>query len=40
MAEVLDVQDVLRETQDRVRRAYGAAIGRHRDEVITPALAT
>ena len=38
MAEVLDVQDVLRETQDRVRRAYGAAIGRRRDEVITPAL--
>ena len=38
MAEVLDVQDVLRETQDRVRRAYGAAIGRRRDELVTPAL--
>jgi D-serine deaminase-like pyridoxal phosphate-dependent protein len=30
--------DVLRETHDRVREAYGGAIGRHRHEVVTPAL--
>jgi D-serine deaminase-like pyridoxal phosphate-dependent protein len=38
MAEVLDVHDVLRETRDRVRRAYGGAIGKRREEVVTPAL--
>ena len=38
MAEVSDVQDVLRATEDRVRSAYGGAIGRRREEVITPAL--
>jgi D-serine deaminase-like pyridoxal phosphate-dependent protein len=38
MADVLDVHDVLGETQDRVRRAYGGAIGRRREELITPAL--
>lgn len=31
-------RDVLRETTDRVRRDYGGAIGRHRSEVVTPAL--
>lgn len=38
MAEVVDVHDILRETQDRVRRAYAGAIGKRRDEVVTPAL--
>lgn len=38
MAELLDAQDVLRETEARVRRAYGGAIGRRREEVVTPAL--
>ena len=38
MAEVSDVQDVLRATEDRVRSAYSGAIGRRREEVITPAL--
>src|SRR5512143_46400 len=32
------VHDVLRETTERVRRDYGGAIGRHRTEVVTPAL--
>ena len=31
-------EDVLQEHYDRVRRAYGGAIGRHRNEVTTPAL--
>ena len=30
MAEVPADEDVLHETHDRVRRAYGGAIGRHR----------
>jgi D-serine deaminase-like pyridoxal phosphate-dependent protein len=30
--------DVLQEAHDRVRDAYGGAIGRHRNEVVTPAL--
>jgi len=38
MADVLDGQDVLRDTHDRVRRAYGGAIGKRKDEVVTPAL--
>jgi D-serine deaminase-like pyridoxal phosphate-dependent protein len=32
------VRDVLRETTERVRRDYGGAIGRHRTELVTPAL--
>jgi len=32
------VEDVLQEGYDRVRRAYGGAIGRKRDDVPTPAL--
>ena len=32
------VHDGIRETYDRVRREYGGAIGRHRSEVVTPAL--
>lgn len=31
-------RDVLHETAERVRRDYGGAIGRHRSEVVTPAL--
>jgi D-serine deaminase-like pyridoxal phosphate-dependent protein len=38
MAEVLDAQEVVRETEARVRRAYAGAIGRRREEVVTPAL--
>jgi len=30
--------DVVRETRERVRRAYGGAIGQQRSEIITPAL--
>jgi D-serine deaminase-like pyridoxal phosphate-dependent protein len=36
--QVTTARDVLRETTDRVRRDYGGAIGRHRAEVVTPAL--
>lgn len=32
------VHDGIRETYDRVRREYGGAVGRHRSEVVTPAL--
>jgi D-serine deaminase-like pyridoxal phosphate-dependent protein len=32
------VHDGIRETYDRVRREYGGALGRHRSEVVTPAL--
>jgi len=28
----------IHETYDRVKRAYGSAIGRHRHDVVTPAL--
>jgi D-serine deaminase-like pyridoxal phosphate-dependent protein len=38
MPEVLNVRSVLREIHDRVRRAYGGAIGARREEVVTPAL--
>ncbi len=38
MAEILAGAQVLQEAQDRVRAAYGAAIGRRRDDVVTPAL--
>jgi len=38
MAEVSSVVDVLQTAHDHVRRVYGAAIGRHRDDVVTPAL--
>jgi len=30
--------DVVQEAHDRVRRAYGGAIGKHRGDVVTPAL--
>jgi D-serine deaminase-like pyridoxal phosphate-dependent protein len=38
MSEPPVVADVLEAVSDNVRRAYGAAIGRHRDDVATPAL--
>jgi D-serine deaminase-like pyridoxal phosphate-dependent protein len=38
MSERLEVAGVLQEAQDRVQRAYGSAIGRHRLDVVTPAL--
>jgi D-serine deaminase-like pyridoxal phosphate-dependent protein len=38
MADVLDTRDILRDTQERVKRDYGAAIGKRTHEVITPAL--
>jgi D-serine deaminase-like pyridoxal phosphate-dependent protein len=36
--DISEAADVLQEVHDRVRRAYGDAIGRHRREVVTPAL--
>jgi D-serine deaminase-like pyridoxal phosphate-dependent protein len=38
MPNVNAAADVVRETHDRVKRAYGAAIGRNRQDVVTPAL--
>jgi hypothetical protein len=38
MSERLEGAGVLQEVQDRVWRAYGSAIGRHRLDVVTPAL--
>jgi len=38
MPESPVVGDVLDAASENVRHAYGAAIGRHRDEVVTPAL--
>lgn len=38
MASISQTADVLQEVQDRVRSAYGSAIGRHKLDVITPAL--
>jgi D-serine deaminase-like pyridoxal phosphate-dependent protein len=38
MTAVRLVDAVVKETHDRVKRAYGGAIGRHRHDVITPAL--
>ncbi len=38
MDEVLGTADISRAAQDRARQAYGAAIGRHRHDVVTPAL--
>jgi D-serine deaminase-like pyridoxal phosphate-dependent protein len=37
-ADISEAADVLQEAHDRVRHAYGGAIGRHRSEVVTPAL--
>ncbi|HEV2033783.1 MAG TPA: hypothetical protein VGU71_06230 [Candidatus Dormibacteraeota bacterium] len=38
MPDVKPASSVLQETGDRVKRAYGAAIGRHRHDLVTPAL--
>lgn len=38
MIDISGTEDVLHEVHDHVRRAYGGAIGRHRSEVVTPAL--
>jgi D-serine deaminase-like pyridoxal phosphate-dependent protein len=38
MTDVTVVDAFVRETHDRVKRAYGGAIGRHRHDVTTPAL--
>jgi D-serine deaminase-like pyridoxal phosphate-dependent protein len=38
MAKASEAADVVQEAQDRVRRAYGTAIGRHKHDVVTPAL--
>jgi D-serine deaminase-like pyridoxal phosphate-dependent protein len=36
--ELTRATEVIEETRERVKRAYGAAIGRHRRDVVTPAL--
>lgn len=38
MSERADAAAVIQETRGRVRRTYASAIGRHRHEVVTPAL--
>src|SRR6202030_1525483 len=38
MPELAPAAGAIQETYDRVKRAYGSAIGRHRHELITPAL--
>lgn len=38
MSELAEVAGPAAVAQDRVRQAYGDAIGRHRDDVVTPAL--
>ncbi len=38
MSDVNGAAVIVQETHDRVKRAYGAAIGRHRHDVVTPAL--
>lgn len=38
MHEVAPAAGAIHETYDRVKRAYGSAIGRHRYDVVTPAL--
>ena len=35
---MLDTSPLLAESRDRVRREYGHAVGRRRDELVTPAL--
>jgi len=36
--ELVHATEVISETRERVKRAYGGAIGRHRHDVVTPAL--
>jgi D-serine deaminase-like pyridoxal phosphate-dependent protein len=38
MPELVPAAGAIQETYDRVKHAYGAAIGRHRHDLITPAL--
>ncbi len=38
MPELAPAAGVIQETRDRVMRAYGSAIGRHRHDLVTPAL--
>ncbi len=38
MPELTHAAGVIAETRERVKHAYGAAIGKHRSEVVTPAL--
>jgi D-serine deaminase-like pyridoxal phosphate-dependent protein len=38
MPELAPAAGAIQETRDRVKRAYGSAIGRHRRDLITPAL--
>jgi D-serine deaminase-like pyridoxal phosphate-dependent protein len=38
MHEIAPAAGAIQETYDRVKRAYGSAIGRHRRDVVTPAL--
>ena len=38
MPELVHATEVISETRERVKRAYGGAIGRHRHDVVTPAL--
>jgi D-serine deaminase-like pyridoxal phosphate-dependent protein len=38
MPELAPAAGAIQETRDRVRRAYGSAIGRHRHDLVTPAL--
>jgi D-serine deaminase-like pyridoxal phosphate-dependent protein len=38
MHEIAPAAGAIQETYDRVKRAYGSAIGRHRSDVVTPAL--
>jgi D-serine deaminase-like pyridoxal phosphate-dependent protein len=38
MPELTRARGVIEETRERVKHAYGSAIGKHRSEVVTPAL--
>ena len=38
MVDISEAADVLQETHDHVRRAYGSALGKRRLDVVTPAL--
>jgi D-serine deaminase-like pyridoxal phosphate-dependent protein len=38
MPELTHATGVIEETRERVKRAYGSAVGRRRDELVTPAL--
>ena len=38
MPELAPAAGAIQETRDRVRRTYGSAVGRHRRELVTPAL--